>query len=72
MCIGAAHVESMSVEIHWLDDAYVVAALHLLVRAPNVGSEIIKQLLKQKQESCVFCVSVCGGNGTDEICRGNA
>lgn len=56
MCIGAAHVESMSVEIHWLDDAYVVAALHLLVRAPNVGSEIIKQLLKQKQESCVFCV----------------
>lgn len=56
MGIGAAHVESMSVEIHWLDDAYVVAALHLLVWAPNVGSEIIKQLLKQKQESCVFCV----------------
>lgn len=56
MCIGAAHVQSMSVEIHWLYDAYVVAALHLLVRAPNVGSKIVKQLLKQKQESCVWCI----------------
>lgn len=67
MCIGAAHVQSMSVEIHWLYDAYVVAALHLLVRAPKV----VKQLLKQKQESCVLCF-VFGGNGTDEICQGNA
>lgn len=56
MCIGAAHVQSVSVEIHWLYDAYVVAALHLLVRAPNVGSKIVKQLLKQKQESCVWCI----------------
>lgn len=61
MCIGAAHVESMSVEIHWLDDAYVVAALHLLVRAPNVGSEIIKQLLKQKaRKLCILCECLWG------------
>lgn len=60
MCIGAAHVQSMSVEVYWLDDAYVVAALHLLVRAPNVGSEMVKQ----KHENCV-CSSVLGRE-TDE------